>query len=142
MKIFLDTSSLFKLYHFEEGTKEIMDFFKSHIITAVYIAEITNIEFSSAVWKKCRKNEISESTARILLEIYETDSKKFTIVDDNMILKESAKLLIGKYWRKGLRTLDSLQLASALSLKSKINYIFTSDILLSEIAISEGINTR
>ena len=39
MKIFLDTSSLFKLYHKESGTQEIMDFFNSNIIESIFIAE-------------------------------------------------------------------------------------------------------
>jgi uncharacterized protein len=139
MKIFLDTSSLFKLYHNEEGTKEIMDFFKSHKIEAIYIAEITKIEFSSVVWKKCRKNEINEDTAQTLVDKFNIDSKKFIIVEDNQELKRTAKYLIGKHWKKGLRTLDSIQLASALSVKLSINFMFTSDILLSDIAILEGV---
>jgi uncharacterized protein len=139
MKIFFDTSSLFKLYHIEDGTEELMDFFKSHKIEAIYIAEITKIEFSSVVWKKCRKNEINEDIAQTLIEKFDNDSKKFIVVDDNPELKSNAKELIGKHWKKGLRTLDSIQLASELSVNSKIDMMFTSDVLLSDIALLEGI---
>ena len=66
MKIFPDTSSLFKLYHKESGTLEIMDFFNSNIIESIFIAELTEIEFSSVVWKKCRKKEIDEKIASAL----------------------------------------------------------------------------
>jgi predicted nucleic acid-binding protein len=54
MKIFLDTSSLFKLYHKESGTQEIMDFFNENIIEGIFLADLTEIEFSSVIWKKCR----------------------------------------------------------------------------------------
>ncbi|MEA3494513.1 MAG: type II toxin-antitoxin system VapC family toxin, partial [Bacteroidota bacterium] len=64
MKIFFDTSSLFKLYHTEEGTQELIYFFKTNSIDKIFLAEITRIEFCSAVWKKCRKNEIQEETAK------------------------------------------------------------------------------
>ena len=142
MKIFLDTSSLFKLYHIENGTQELMDFIKTHVIEGVFLAEITRIKFSSIVWKKCRKKEIDKLRAQILIDKFDSDSKNFYFVDDNKELKESAKNLIGKYWGKGLRTLDSIQLASALVIKSEIEYLFTSDILLSEIAVLEGIKIK
>jgi predicted nucleic acid-binding protein len=142
MKIFLDTSSLFKLYHIENGTQELMDFIKNQTIEGIYLAEITRIEFSSVVWKKCRKREIDKLKAQILIDKFDLDSKKFYFIDDNSDLKELAKNLIGKYWDKGLRTLDSIQLASVLVIKSEIEYMFTSDILLSEIAVLEGIKIK
>ena len=52
MKIFLDTSSLFKLYHKESGTQELMDFFNKNTIEGIFLAELTEIEFSSVIWKK------------------------------------------------------------------------------------------
>jgi len=73
MKIFLDTSSLFKLYHKESGTQELMDFFN---------------------------------------------------------------------WKEGLRTLDSIQLASVLMIRDKVDFFFTSDNLLAEIASHEKIKVK
>jgi predicted nucleic acid-binding protein len=81
MNVFIDTSSVFKLYHRESGTEELMSLF-------------------------------------------------------------NAKGLIGKHWRKGLRTLDSIQLASALKVKNQIELFLTSDNLLSEIALIEGLNIK
>jgi uncharacterized protein len=54
MKIFLDTSSLFKLYHKEDGTEIIEQVFNDNKITAVFLSEIAKIEFASTVWKKVR----------------------------------------------------------------------------------------
>jgi uncharacterized protein len=47
-----------------------------------------------------------------------------------------------KHWRKGLRTLDSIQLASALKVKNQIELFLTSDNLLSEISQIEGLTTQ
>lgn len=142
MNVFFDTSSLFKLYHREVGTDELMDFFNRHKINAIYLAEITRIEFSSVVWKKCRKGEINEKLSIKLLEKFEIDSKKFTFVPDSWELKKLAKILIAKHWKKGLRTLDSLQLASGLIIDQKVDYYFTSDVILSEIASLEQLKTK
>jgi len=60
MKIFLDTSSLFKLYHKEDGTAELEMLFSTVPITTVFLSEISKIEFASAIWKKVRSKEITE----------------------------------------------------------------------------------
>jgi uncharacterized protein len=142
MKIFLDTSSLFKLYHIERGTQELMDFFKSNTIETIFLAEITKIEFSSVVWKKCRKKEIDSKSAQTLIDKFDRDSAMFTFIDDDSDLKKSSKQLIGKHWAKGLRTLDSIQLASMLTIKSDLDFMFTADDILADISISEGIKIR
>jgi predicted nucleic acid-binding protein len=121
MKIFLDTSSLFKLYHKESGTQELMNFFKENIIEGIFLAELTEIEFSSVIWKKCRKNEIDEKVALTLLEAFEMDSTKFNIVSESSEIRKLAKEMIRKYWKIGLRTLDSIQLASVLIIRDKVD---------------------
>jgi predicted nucleic acid-binding protein len=141
MNLFFDTSSLFKLYHQEEGTKELVDFFKSNQIDSIYLSEITGIEFSSAVWKKCRKMEISEEIANLLIEKFESDSENYQFVNQSDKLIRFAKNLVNKHWKTGLRTLDSIQLASVLTVKN-IDYFFTSDRILAEIAINEGLNVK
>jgi len=142
MNLYFDTSSLFKLYHKEEGTDELMELLKKNSVNAIYLCEITGIEFSSAVWKKCRKKEISENIANTLIEKFDKDSAKFRFVPQNFTLRKSAKNLIAKYWTDGLRTLDSIQLASALSIKENVDIFLTSDKLLADIAIHEGMNVK
>lgn len=142
MKVFFDTSSLFKLYHREIGTDELMNLFNEIGIEVIYLAEITKIEFSSVVWKKCRKNEINEISANQLIEKFEKDSVKFSYVSESQLLRQKAKGLIGKHWRKGLRTLDSIQLASVLKVKNQIDLFLTSDNLLSEISQLEGLTVK
>ncbi len=142
MKLFFDTSALFKLYHKEKGTSELIDFFKNNAITAVYISEITEIEFSSAVWKKVRKGEINEDTARLIIEKFEKDSGKYSLITQNYQVRKKAAQLIAKYWKEGLRSLDSIQLASALNVGSSVDFFITSHDILSDIAIKEGFKTQ
>jgi predicted nucleic acid-binding protein len=142
MKIFLDTSSLFKLYHLEAGTQDLMDFFKANVIDSIFLAEITKIEFSSAVWKKCRKREIDTDIAQILIDKLETDSKNFSFIEESKALRGMARDLIGKHWEIGLRTLDSIQLASVLTIKTEIEFMFTTDIVLSKISLLEGLKVK
>jgi predicted nucleic acid-binding protein len=142
MKVFFDTSSLFKLYHKEDGTDELMSLFTKVGIEVIYLAEITKIEFSSAVWKQCRKNEIDENSASQLIEKFATDSVKYSYVPEGQALRQKAQGLIGKHWRKGLRTLDSIQLASALKVKDQIGLFLTSDKLLSEVSQIEGLTAK
>jgi predicted nucleic acid-binding protein len=142
MKVFFDTSSLFKLYHKEDGTDELMSLFTEIGIEVIYLAEITKIEFSSVVWKKCRKNEIDENSASQLIEKFEKDSVRYSYVSEGQVLRQKAQELIGKHWRKGLRTLDSIQLASAMKVKDQIELFLTSDKLLSEISQIEGLTAK
>lgn len=142
MKIFLDTSSLFKLYHKESDTQEIMDFFNENIIEGIFLAELTEIEFSSVIWKKCRKKEIDEKVALTLLKAFAMDSKKFNIVSESSEIRQLAKEMIRKYWEIGLRTLDSLQLASVLMIRDKVDFFFNSDNLLAEIARLEKLKVK
>jgi len=142
MNVFFDTSSLFKLYHQENGTEELMSLFTNVGIEVIYLAEITKVEFSSAFFPNCRKNEIDERSANQLIEKFDKDSIKFNYVSEGQLLRQKAKGLIGKHWRKGLRALDSIQLASALKVKNQIELFLTSDNLLSEISQIEGLNTK
>jgi len=142
MKIFLDTSSLFKLYHKESGTQELMDFFNNNTIECIFLAELTEIEFSSVIWKKCRKKEIDEKIALTLIEAFEKDSENFNFVSESAEIRQLAKKMIRKYWKEGLRTLDSIQLASVLMIREKVDFFFTSDNLLAEIASFEKLKVK
>jgi uncharacterized protein len=142
MNLFFDTSALFKLYHNEEGTDELMNFFKESSVKAIFLSEVTEIEFSSAVWKKYRKGEINEHLAKIIIEKFDNDSVKFRFVPQSFGLRKLAKNLIAKYWSEGLRTLDSIQLASALSVKEDTDIFLTFDKLLADVAVQEGMNVE
>ena len=139
MKIFLDTSSLFKLYHREADTDIIEKIFSKYKVTNVYLSEITKVEFTSTIWKKVRTKEITEAVAKTTLELFDTDLIKYTFIASNSLLIEHARLLTTKYGLNGLRTLDSIQLSSAISLKSEVELFVTSDKLLKSLLAIEGL---
>ena len=114
MKIFLDRSSLFKLYHQEAGTAELEQVFARGNITHVFLSEITKVEFASTVWKKVRTKEITAAQADATITLFETDFAKYTFATTDSLLLEQARQLTVKYGLQGLRTLDSIQLATCL----------------------------
>jgi hypothetical protein len=44
MKIFLDTLSLIKLYHFEVGTDYLDQIFEDYNISGIFLSEITKVK--------------------------------------------------------------------------------------------------
>jgi uncharacterized protein len=58
MKIFLDTSSLIKLYHQEIGTAYLDTIFENFNINEIFLSELAKIEFDSAVYKKVRTKDL------------------------------------------------------------------------------------
>ncbi len=116
MKIFLDTSSLLKLYHKEADTAELELIFSTVKITDIFLSEISKIEFTSAIWKKVRTKEITESEALTTLDLFESDFRKYSFVATDSIIIEQARILVSKYGIQGLRTLDSIQLSVSVSL--------------------------
>jgi len=142
MKIFLDTSSLFKLYHKETGTAELEELFSTVKITTIYLSEIAKIEFTSTVWKKVRTQEIPELEAQTTLELFEADFAKYSFIATDSIIIEQARILTTKYGTQGLRTLDSIQLSTAISLFQQASVFFTADKLLKSLFVVEGLLTE
>jgi len=129
MKVFLDTSALIKLYHEEEGSGRILGML-SRNIQAIFLSEIALLEFRSALWKKARQKEITATAARNVIACFEQDAAKFQFVRIDSSLLNTAALLLMRHGDKGLRTLDSVQLASALTLKDADCIFLSSDQLL------------
>lgn len=139
MNLFFDTSSLFKLYQKEIGTEEILMLFEINEISKIFLSEIALIEFHSVVWKKCKMSELNVKDAEILLSRFENDTSNFTIIPFNKTIRIRAQNLISSHWEYGLRTLDSIQLASVLEVRGLINYFVCSDKILNQISEREGI---
>lgn len=112
MNLFFDTSALIKYFHREEGTDTVTALIqeKAH---QIYVLEIARIEMLSAVFRRYRNHEISDTQLDIVLNGIEKELAHFTIEPlDALIIQESLHLMeeFGKTY--GLRTLDSLHLAS------------------------------
>jgi len=139
MNIFLDTSTLFKLYHTEIGTEEIDKIISENEVKKIYLSVITKIEFNSVVWKKVREKEISEEQATELIKSFEEDYKLYKFIKNDNKLINNAKQLVTKYGKEGLRTLDSIQLASATLVKDNVDINKSADNLLNKIFELEGL---
>jgi predicted nucleic acid-binding protein len=142
MKIFLDTSALIKLNHQESGTQEIESLFNNFKITAIYLSELAKIEFTSTIWKKVRTKEISENTAKITITFLETDFDKFSFISIDSMILEQSRLLFSDYGVYGLRTLDAIQLSTAISLKTYSDLFIISDIHLKSFFEKERLKTN
>jgi uncharacterized protein len=142
MIIYLDTSSLFKLYHNEQGTEELDKLFTEENITEIILSAISKVELTSTVWKKIRMNELNINQGVELIELFKADNKNYTFIELDNELIESATKLINEYGKFGLRSLDSIQLATALKYKDKIDIGKTSDKILNDLLIKIGIKTH
>ena len=140
MKAFLDTSSLLKLYHSEEGSERLQEIL-SIDAEVIYLSEIAKIEFSSAIWKKIRQKDLTKEIGNAVISCFEEDSDKFKWIPLNSDVIKSASDLLKKYGDDGLRTLDSVQLACAVKLKNENCSFFTSDKLLQKLFEKENLNT-
>lgn len=141
-EIFLDTSSLFKLHHKEAGTADLELMFSTTKITEVFLSEISKIEFATTIWKKVRTKEITEPEGLATLGLFEADISKYTFVVTNTIVLEKARILTSKYGIQGLRTLDSIQLSTCVTLFQQVNTFFTADKLLKTFFEAEGLPTE
>jgi predicted nucleic acid-binding protein len=142
IKIFLDTSSLFKLYHHENGTEELENVLLKFRITHIYLSEITKVEFTSALWKKVRTNEIYSEQAVITSKLFESDFEKYNFISTDSLILEQARNLTIKYGKEGLGTLDSIQLSTCKVIENQVDIFITADKLLSFLIEKEGLNTR
>ncbi|MBE0524999.1 MAG: type II toxin-antitoxin system VapC family toxin [Methanosarcinales archaeon] len=139
MKAFLDTSSLIKLYHTEVGSDFVMNAI-SQDIREIFLSELAILEFRSALWKKMREKEIKENTAIEVIKCFQNDGDNFHWIMLQSDIVESASYLLMKYGNRGLRTLDSLQLAAALTLRDEECVFLTSDKLLQTFFKEEQLN--
>lgn len=138
MNLFLDTNAVIKLYHKETGTDNLLNFIQKYSDNLIIsISDLTKIEFHSTFLKKVRTSEIDLLTVNEINETFDSDIKLFNIVEVDRIVKNFAINLldsIGGF--KNLRTLDAIQLSSAIILNQfiPIDYFICSDKKLLEIA--------
>jgi len=142
MKIFLDTSSLFKLYHQETGTEELESSFQKFKITHIYLSEISKVEFTSTIWKKVRTKEISFDQANLTSSLFESDFEKYNFISTDSLILEQSRNLTNKYGVEGLRTLDSIQLSTCKLLEKQVDIFFSADKLLYSLIEKEGLVTN
>lgn len=142
MNVFLDTSSLYKLYQEEDGAEELLKEIPVNQVKKIFVSPITRVEFHSATYKNIRTKKLSGELAFNLISLFEEDYRSFQIVSYSEELISIALNLLKKYRIEGLRAQDSLQLASALILKDVIDLAASNDKLLIDLLNKEGIKTN
>ncbi len=79
--------------------------------------------------------------AKQIIEAFEDDTKKYIIVPLDKTILDVARQLIWKYGENGLRTLDALQLSSAIEVRTLVSKYFSSDKLLQSLFQKENLPT-
>lgn len=138
MHLFLDSNALVKLYHAEAGTENLIYLLKENAYDLILtITDISRIEFHSAFLKRVRKKEIELEIVKEAFSCFEDDLLMFNVVEVDEAVKSLAiNLLDSIAHEKGLRTLDSIQLSTAIIINQifRIEYFVTSDKNLSNVA--------
>ena len=130
MKAFIDTSSLIKKYITEKGSKEFDDLLEE--LSEIIVSPICFLELSSAIQHRIREKTLTQEQAAWLQTEAQKDLYYFSQVIWNENLEQKAVEMIRKHH---LKTLDSLQLASAIL--SKADRFITSDKSLESTAKKE-----
>ena len=111
--LFFDTSALVKRYADETGTRTVDQLIETPENTVI-ITSLSVIEIASAFRRKSNRGDISDKRRDALLgSFFEEATERFTVIPvDEGIFETAFDLVLDD----DLRTLDSLQLATAVSL--------------------------
>jgi len=140
MVIFLDTSTLVKLYYKEPDSEQLVNKI-SEKADEIFLFELAKVEFASAIWKKVRTGDVNKETAIQVIACFENDYDTFNWIFSDSNIVEISKNLFQKYGQSSLRTLDALQLGACISAKSEIDVFLTNDDFLKELFEKEGLTT-
>jgi predicted nucleic acid-binding protein len=140
---FLDSSALAKLYHDESGTQRV----EAIALTPgnrISIARLATIELPSSFAIRVRSHLLTRAAGFISLQVFQRDliSNRFHVGPVSEGDFALAAALIERYGLEHrLRSLDALQLASAIKLKrlGRLDYFVAADRVLCEVAALEGL---
>ncbi len=110
--VFLDTSALVKLYVPEAGSSQLRSFLADADHVAIGMVAVP--EFASAVLRRHREGLLDAPDTSLLLASFESDRIRFSVGSLVDALALAARDLLRKHVSIPLRTLDALQLATAL----------------------------
>lgn len=139
MRFFLDTSSLIKLYHTEDGSTGLRAQLRNN--DTLVVTELTWVEAHSAFGRKVRRGELMLEQAAISVNFFAQDWPQFEHLPLTTELLTQAAKLVQKHHLLALRSLDAIQLAAALAAPS-LDGFFTHDNRLRDAATAEGLPVR
>lgn len=137
---FVDTSALAKRYIAEIGSTWVKSWTRPRAGHQIIISRLTTIEIVSLLMRRQRQKSISALQVKRARQSFLLHLRThYMIVEiDNTVLAWTKRLLV----RHPLRTLDAIQLASAISVARTIPFTFVSaDINLLTAAVAEGLLT-
>ncbi len=139
--LFFDTSALIKRYADERGTQTVDQLIETPENTII-ITSLSVIEIASAFRRKYNRGDITkEKRDNLLVSFFEEATERFTVIPVDERIFESAFALV---LDDDLRTLDSLQLAAAVSLPTPnpdITFV-CADKELVDVAAQHGLATN
>lgn len=136
MNLFFDTSALIKRYIDEKESASIESLFND--VEGVYVSTITLIECISTIKRLLKERIITKGEYDIVKNEIENDFQFFYIIQLSEEVQEAAIRLIEDYQ---LKTLDSIQYASALVMQTEIDGIVTYDKQLIKVGVKENLKT-
>ena len=141
MSVFLDTSVLLKLY-LPETDSAAYEARIDQVGGLIVISMLAHVEFASAALKKVRVGTISLEDAQLAISDFTEDGALYQWVRLTDDLVVDAQHLINRHYLAGLRTLDALQLAAALTVRKEVQLFLTADARLEAIFAQEGLPVR
>ena len=117
MIYFADTSALVKRYVNEVGSEYVRTLVAAADII-LYQSFLTPLEITSTFYRRHRMNELSTEGLTLVLQAYTVHShKEYALIPYSEDLMNKAATLIARH---PLRTLDAIQLAAALGLRTSL----------------------
>lgn len=129
---FFDTSALVKHYHIERGSSIVNELMENYVVA---VSELAILEMTSALNRRFLSGELTKRKLEWVLERFYSDLENYVVVP---ISSETVSLATSLVLKHGLKTLDSLQLASALRVKDEASIFVTFDERLKDAAEKEG----
>lgn len=127
MNIFIDTSALVKYFHEEEGTSSVTEIIND-ADNDIYISELARLEFVSALHRRFRRGEINQENLEQAIDGFFEGLSCFHVEQVSRLIMQEAELLLLQYGKTtGLRTLDSIHLATFFLLNEADGLFVTSD---------------
>ncbi len=127
MRVFVDTSSLFKRFIQDEGSVALERLFEE--ASEIVVSPVTWMELNSALSKRVRDKSLTTKQFSGVLSEAKKDFDFFSRVEWNESLEEKVAEMVNKV---SLKTLDAIQLASGVI--SKADLFVTSDKKLFQVA--------
>ena len=137
MILYLDTSSLAKLFIEEDGSDRVEEMAAE--ATDVATSVITFPEMLSALGRRLREGDMTPEAFQAGLEGFKERWKKLTkILVDHILVEDAGQLVL----RHGLRGMDGIQLAAALKIRGRHSahavHFLSFDDRLNDAAAREG----